>query len=423
MIRDIMPEVDSLFRKTINPLSILRKKWIGLVVLQILLLSSGAQLLFTWWGPQSAFRWFGLAALFSLIYFGILWRRLELNYDPAEGKILPNFGPGNQLTILRGIFLTLLAGFLFSPWPQGWLAYVPGLLYSSAALADLFDGYLARISHHETRLGEELDLSLDGFGILIASILLVQYGQVPAWFLLVGLARYLFIGGIWLRRRLGKPVLPLAKNSARRPFAGAQMGFVAVVLFPVFSPPGTFLAAALFAIPFLIGFTLDWFTVSGISLTSLIRGDHGRATYPYLLDLDRMKVIKELSNRWLPLVLRISLVILLIAWIQEKLIGLFQSQRLSAADLNLAAMPPIQWIGILLLLLFSGLILIAVGVAGRIAAIFVLFAMGIYLEFFGLNLIEVLLVAGAVGLFYLGTGPYSLWVPERKIITKRLGET
>jgi CDP-diacylglycerol--glycerol-3-phosphate 3-phosphatidyltransferase len=296
---------------------------------------------------------------------------------------------------------------------------VPGLLYSFAALADLFDGYLARISHHETRLGEELDLNLDGLGILIASTLLVQYGQVPAWFLLVGLARYLFIGGIWLRRRLGKPVLPLAKNSARRPFAGAQMGFVAVVLFPVFSPPGTFLAAALFAIPFLIGFTLDWFTVSGISLASLLRRDSALVTYPYLLDSDRKKVIKELTSRWLPLVLRISLVILLIAWIQENMFGLFPSQRLSAADLN----PQIQWIGITLLLMFSGMILIAIGVAGRIAAIIVLFAIGIYLEYFGLHLIEVLLVVGAVGLIYIGTGPYSLWIPERKIITKRLGET
>ena len=197
------------------------------------------------------------------------------------------------------------------------------------------------------------------------------------------------------------------------------MGFVAVVLFPVFSPPGTFLAAAIFAIPFLIGFTLDWFTVSGISLTSLLRRDSGLVTYPYLLDSDRMKVIKELASRWLPLVLRISLVILLIAWIQENLFGLFPSQRLSAADLNLQ----IQWIGITPLLMFSGMILIAIGVAGRIAAIIVLFAIGIYLEYFGLHLIEVLLVVGAVGLIYIGTGPYSLWIPERKIITKRLGET
>jgi len=73
--------------------------------------------------------------------------------------------------------------------------------------------------------------------------------------------------------------------------------------------------------------------------------------------------------------------------------------------------------------MFSGMILIAIGVAGRIAAIIVLFAIGIYLEYFGLHLIEVLLVVGAVGLIYIGTGPYSLWIPERKIITKRLGET
>jgi hypothetical protein len=68
------------------------------------------------------------------------------------------------------------------------------------------------------------------------------------------------------------------------------------------------------------------------------------------------------------------------------------------------------------------LILIAVGVAGRAAALFVLFGLGMYLEFFSLDLFEVGLVFAAVGLFYLGTGPYSLWIPERKIITQRLGE-
>jgi CDP-diacylglycerol--glycerol-3-phosphate 3-phosphatidyltransferase len=316
----------------------------------------------------------------------------------------------------------LLAGFLFSPWPQGWLAYVPGLLYVSAALADLFDGYLARISHHESRLGAELDLSLDGLGILIASLLLVQYGQVQAWYLLVGLARYLFIGGIWLRNRLGKSVHPLAKNSARRPFAGAQMGFAAVALFPVFSPPGTYLAAALFAVPFLIGFLLDWFSVSGISFVNLFKSYITWEKFAKLVYTAKKKFSEQVLNKWLPLLLRAALVILSIVWIHENILGLFQSLGSPTINQYLPNLPPIHWTGISMFLMFSGLILIAVGVAGRAAALFVLFGLGMYLEFFSLDLFEVGLVFASVGLFYLGTGPYSLWIPEREIITQRLGE-
>ncbi len=421
-IRDNMIVPESPAKKPHQGLSILRKKWIGLVILQILLLTAVSILLVAWWENQAALRWFGLAGIFSLVYFAALWRRLKFNHPPASSKILPNFGPGNLLTIFRGMLLMLLAGFLFSPWPQGWLAYVPGLLYVSAALADLFDGYLARISHHESRLGQELDLSLDGLGILIASILLVQYGQVPAWYLLVGLARYLFMGGIWLRKNLGKPVYPLAENSARRPFAGAQMGFAAVALFPVFSPPGTYLAAALFAVPFLVGFLLDWFTVSGISFVNLFKPYITWEQYPKLVYSAKKKFTEQVLNKWLPLSLRAALVILSIVWIHENILGLFQSLGNPTINQYLPNWPPIHWTGISMFLMFSGLILIAVGVAGRAAALLVLFGLGMYLEFFSLDLFEVGLVIAAMGLFYLGTGPYSLWIPERKIITQRLGE-
>ena len=151
----------------------LRKRWLKLVFLQGFLIWVGYEVMITWWAPKFAFRWTGMATLFSVFFLGIMWRSLKFNYRPGERKLLPNFGAGNQLTILRGFILAFLFGFLFSPWPQGWLAWIPGLLYTIAALADLFDGYLARKFNQETLLGEKLDLSLDGLGVLIASTLLV----------------------------------------------------------------------------------------------------------------------------------------------------------------------------------------------------------------------------------------------------------
>jgi CDP-diacylglycerol--glycerol-3-phosphate 3-phosphatidyltransferase len=400
-----------------NALVSLRKGWFLLLILQALLLATGTMILLGWWDDQYAIRWLGLAALSSMLFLGNLWRSLKLNTRPGEDDLLAGFGPGNLLTILRGLFLALLIGFLFSPRPPVWLAWVPGSLYSIVAIADLFDGYLARKFDHQTLLGEKLDLSLDGLGMLFASLLLVQYGQVPAWYLLVGFARYLYLAGIWLLRRIGRPVYDLRPNASRRPFAGAQMGFVAVVLFPVFGPPGTVLAAGLFAVPFLIGFTIDWLQVSGMIPSIFLQTFDSK-------DQDQASE-RDLSNAlatYLPLGFRISLVILMSLWIVQNFLGRIILEYLTAPYTVSNSIIHSHWLVWLLLIIAIGTLMIALGAAGRIAALIVLFGVGLYVNNFGLNITETLLVIGAAGLLYLGTGPYSLWNPEHKLITQRIGE-
>ena len=131
---------------------------------------------------------------------------------------------------------------------------------------------------------------------------------------------------------------------------------------------------------------------------------------------------EQVLNKWLPLLLRAALVILSLVWVHGNFLGLFQSLGGPTFNRYLPNLHAIYWTGLSLLLIFSGLVLIAGGVAGRAAALLVLFGLGMYLEFFSLDLFEVILVFAAIGLFYLGTGPYSLWIPERKIIAHRLGE-
>ncbi len=407
-----------------SALSVLRKRWFALIFLQAILILFGHQILDKWWSSQFAYRWAALAALFTIYFAAILWQNLTKNIRPREGILLNKFGPGNLLTILRGFILAYLFGFLFSPQPPGWLAWIPGVIYSVAALADLFDGYLARRFDHETILGEKLDLSLDGSGLLIASILLIQYHQVPVWYLLVGFARYLFLVGVWLWRKRGKPIYELPKNSTRRPFAGAQMGFVAVALLPLFSPPGTNLVAALFAVPFLIGFLIDWFNVIGISPAGFLRGNISLAipisnTKYGLLSPENLS---SALTRWLPLTVRITLVLLTIAWLYQNL-SRFDLNQFFSADISIAVFsPPVLWLGLVLFLIVVSLFLVAIGAAGRIASLFLLFGIGIFQNSFDLSSLDLLLIAGAGALFYLGSGPYSLWIPERNIIARRLGE-
>lgn len=243
----------------------LSNQWLVLTFLNALFLVSIYAILRAEDQLSMAIRWILLSAGISYYFLSQVWRWLPLNYLPGKGELLAFLGAGNILTIGRGVLLAGLAGFLFSPRPpEGVLIWIPGLLYTLAVCADLLDGTVARRAGQSTRLGEKLDLFLDGFGVLFAGVLLVQYGLVPGWYLVVGFARYLFLAGIWLRRWYGKPVYDLPASRLRRPLAGFQMGFMAVALWPIFSPTATTIAAVIFGAPFLANFALDWLRVNGL---------------------------------------------------------------------------------------------------------------------------------------------------------------
>ena len=204
------------------------------------------------WQTKEAIGWAVLSS--GLMIYQLIFLRLNLsaNHTADQANLCPNLGWANWFSMIRGLLLALLLGFLAGPWPVGWLAWVPGILYLVASIMDYFDGVIARITQQETILGERLDMSLDGMGVLAGSLVAIHYGQLPVWFLLVGLARYFFLCGGWLVERSGKTLRPLKPNPFRRAMAGTQMGFIAVVLLPIFFPPVTSVAAVFFAAPFLL---------------------------------------------------------------------------------------------------------------------------------------------------------------------------
>ena len=184
-------------------------------------------------------------------------------------------GVATQLTLGRGVLLAALAGFvpmaiaprtsnLLSPL-TGMVALLPGLLYTAAAVSDLVDGYVARRWGEESPLGARLDVAMDALGLVVGPAAAVALGRLPAFYLLVGAAYYLFHGGLRWRRRRGLPVYleRLRPSRTTRMYAGYQMGLVATVLFPVVGPPGTTIAAAMFMVPNLTLFTRDWLVTTG----------------------------------------------------------------------------------------------------------------------------------------------------------------
>jgi CDP-diacylglycerol--glycerol-3-phosphate 3-phosphatidyltransferase len=324
--------------------------------------------------------WFMLSSAAVLLWqFWRLWLFLPDNRAGADQPIRPHFGPANWISIGRGALFAYLAGFILLPKADGWVAWLPASFYLVAVLLDYVDGAVARLTGSTSILGEKLDMDMDGLGILIATLVALKLGQVPLAFLLVGLARYLFLGGVWLRKRKGLPVDDLPPRRFRRGLAGAQMGFLATILFPVFTPPATVVAAYFFLIPFVLFFLLDFLAVSG-----------------WTPDWQGSLWTKFLN--WV-FVLRILLVGVGVWLVYE-------------APLR----PALQ-----LFLFAACLLLVLTGTAARIAALGLMLFAGFALRVDPLDPWQWALLLLSMLVFWLGSGRFSLWQPENFILYRRIG--
>lgn len=384
--------METAYDRQASILNQLRLKWGLFAGICLAFLMAGAIALSITWKLVHALSWSAIAGLTIFYLLAIFWRNLQSNHRQGESQLLPALGWGNQMTLLRGLLTAGLLGFLFSPSPPDGWAWVPGILYTLVCLADFLDGYLARITDHVTHLGKVLDMSFDGLGVLGAVLLSVQYGQLPSWYLLIGMARYLFLGGVWLLQRAGKPVHELPASVRRRGMAGLQMGFLAVMLWPIFSPPGTHIAAALFGLPFLIAFLFDWSQVSGMG-APLQKAAH-------------LKIHTRL-RRGLPVAMRVAI------------LGL-GAPMLIQRYLSFGFLTP--QMQLLTMLESLAILLLVIGAVGRGTAIAALMMLGFHQMIAPLNTTQILLGIAYTGILLLGTGEFSLWAPEDQLIVRRAGE-
>jgi CDP-diacylglycerol--glycerol-3-phosphate 3-phosphatidyltransferase len=357
-------------------LAALRRRWLLLAAAQLLALAAGYRLL-------TSAAWLLLAAAFATWQLFMLYRDLPLN-APKSGRLRPDFGAGTWLSGLRLIALSLLAGLLALPRPAGELAWLPFALALLFNLSDLFDGYLARRSGVATPLGAKLDLDLDGRGMLVVTLLAVRYGQAAWPFALVGLARYAYVAALWAHRRRGRRLRPAPPNALRRPFAGVQMGVAAALLAPLFAPPATVFVSALTLLPFLGHFFYDWLAVTGRLNLAKMRSEAAH-----------LRKVASVAS----LLLRLLVCALLF---QRAFAG--EISRLSTTFDLIAA---------LYLLL---------GFAGRPLAMLALIISTARLGNAPLAAADYALLAGLLGLMYLGFGRWQLWQPELRLLTRRLAD-
>jgi CDP-diacylglycerol--glycerol-3-phosphate 3-phosphatidyltransferase len=278
--------------KTIDPGAARRfsRGWKLLGATHTAIVTGGFLLLSLAGTPGEAWRWaikVGLVLSFELLLL-LVRRRDVLSGENLERM----WGAANLLTLFRGALVALLAGFLFTPRPAGPAAWLPAAIFTVGVAVDFLDGWWARRTASQTRMGSLLDVEFDALGILLAIALAVQYGRLPVPFLAVGAARYVFVAAIALRRRRGKPVAQLPPSYLRRRLAGFQMGVLAVLLWPIAVPPTTTIGEGLIGLPLLAGFVRDWLLVSG-------RLDPRDERYRRVLS-----ALGRAAYRWLPLALR-----------------------------------------------------------------------------------------------------------------------
>ena len=373
-----------------TPMQALRIEWALISAFSLSFLAVGFVVLSVAWQPDQAGRWLILPSLVVAYLLRVLRQNLGANHREGEPDLLPDLGWGNRLTLLRGVLVAGMMGFLFLPRPQGWLIWIPGVLYTLSDAADFFDGYVARVTNRATRLGKILDVSFDGLGVLAASLLVVLYGQAPAWYILVGLARYLFLAAEWLRRGLGKPIYPIPPSLNSRVFAGLQMGFLAAALLPLIPPPGIHIAATLFGLPLLVGFGRDWLYVSGVLKPTP----------------ERSAGFQARIERWMPVGLRLFILASNLSFFPRWLAAL-QSEPLVAGLIGL-----LYWLAVGMLVL---------GVLPRVTSIVALFGLGFAQLLAPLSPIQIALGVAYILILYIGSGAFSLWAPEDYLYRNHAG--
>ncbi len=343
----------------------------------------GGAALGLWWQARHGVVGALTASTVWAYLLGFTRRHLPLNCAAAGEPVRHALGLGNRLTLLRGLLYTVLAGFVWLPSPPGLLAYAPGALFTVAALTDLFDGYLARTRGETTHLGAKLDVEVDSVGLLVAVVLAVRLGQLPLAFVAIGAIYYVFRGAVWGWKRMGGRPRPLPASPLRRLVGGFQVGFLCVILWPVFSPPATTLAGAVFAAFLALSFGRDALFVTGRLAPSAVE------------------------------------------WERRVLFGPAATAARVAAVLAVGAFLVAQPLdaGLLAVYLATALFAacVACGLTGRLGATGLLLVACIDLLLVGFRPANAALLVAALLVMLLGTGPRSLWQPSDAVFLRPPG--
>ena len=100
----------------------------------------------------------------------------------------------NRLTILRLLSIPLVVICLYFPGKLG--SFLAALFFGMAFVTDMLDGFIARRYGEVTVFGKFLDPLADKVLVCITMIMLIPIGRIPAWMVMLIVARELAVTGL-----------------------------------------------------------------------------------------------------------------------------------------------------------------------------------------------------------------------------------
>lgn len=100
----------------------------------------------------------------------------------------------NLLTLFRILLIPVVVMFIYFGDPLS--GFIAVLLFSVASFTDWLDGYIARRQGLVSLTGKFLDPLADKLLVMAALVMLLPLGRLPAWIVIIILARELSISGL-----------------------------------------------------------------------------------------------------------------------------------------------------------------------------------------------------------------------------------
>ena len=104
----------------------------------------------------------------------------------------------NKLTLFRVILIPFFVFFLLAPYFEGYGNYVAVVIFIVASITDFLDGKIARKYNLVTNFGKFMDPLADKLLVSSALISLIALNKIPAWIVIVIIAREFIISGFRL---------------------------------------------------------------------------------------------------------------------------------------------------------------------------------------------------------------------------------
>ncbi|MDD6637576.1 MAG: CDP-diacylglycerol--glycerol-3-phosphate 3-phosphatidyltransferase [Lachnospiraceae bacterium] len=104
----------------------------------------------------------------------------------------------NRLTLFRVILIPFFVFFLLAPYFTGYGNYIAVAVFIVASITDFLDGHIARKRNLVTNFGKFMDPLADKLLVCSALICLIELDRLPAWIVIIIIAREFIISGFRL---------------------------------------------------------------------------------------------------------------------------------------------------------------------------------------------------------------------------------